>query len=62
MTLQQQQQQQQQQWLAPASVLVPGLRVRMGVASGVLGDKEDCLNSRVLDAARGEGVAGRASL
>jgi hypothetical protein len=49
----QQQQQQQQQWLAPASVLVPGLRVRMGVASGVLGDREDCSNSKVLEAAKG---------
>jgi hypothetical protein len=50
-----QQLQQQLQWLAPASVLVPGLRVRMGVASGVLGDQEDCLNSKVLEASRGEG-------
>lgn len=52
--MQQQQQLRQQHWLAPASVLVPGLRVRIGVASGVLGDKEDCLNCKVLDAARGE--------
>jgi hypothetical protein len=52
------QQQQQQQWLAPASVLVPGLRVRMGVASGALGDQEDCMNSKVLETARGEGGGG----
>ena len=49
----QQQQQQQQHWLAPASVLVPGLRVRIGVASGVLGEREDCTNSKVLEAAKG---------
>jgi hypothetical protein len=36
------------------SLLLPGLRVRMGVASGWLADKEDCLNCRVLEVARGE--------
>jgi hypothetical protein len=55
---QQQQQQQQQRWLAPASVLMPGLRVRMGIASGALSDKEgDCLRSRVLQAAQGAWTA-----
>jgi len=52
----QQQQVQEQQLLAPCSVLIPGLRVRMGVASGVLADGEDdCLQSAVLETARGEG-------
>jgi hypothetical protein len=46
------QQQQQQCNVATVDALVPGLRVRMGVASGVLDEKEDCLSSRVLEVAR----------
>lgn len=45
---------QQQSSVSPISVLVPGLRVRMGVASGTLGEREDCLSCRVLEIARGE--------
>lgn len=40
--------------VSAVSLLLPGLRVRMGVASGMLGDKEDCLNCKVLEVARGE--------
>jgi hypothetical protein len=39
--------------VSAVSLLLPGLRVRMGVASGMLGDKEDCLNCKVLEVARG---------
>lgn len=43
------------QVVAAVSVLVPGLRVRMGVASGVIRHNErDALSSHVLDIARGE--------
>jgi hypothetical protein len=49
---QQQQQQQQQENVATVDAVVPGLRVRMGVASGVLDEKEECLSSRVLAVAR----------
>ncbi|WIA15920.1 hypothetical protein OEZ85_012668 [Tetradesmus obliquus] len=38
--------------VSAVSLLLPGLRVRMGVASGMLGDKEDCLNCKVLEVAR----------
>lgn len=43
----------QQPHIATATALVPGLRVRMGIASGVLGEKEhDVLSCRVLEVAR----------
>jgi hypothetical protein len=45
-------QQQDQCNVATVDALVPGLRVRMGVASGVLDEKEECLSCRVLQVAR----------
>jgi hypothetical protein len=38
--------------VATVDACVPGLRVRMGVASGVLDEKEECLSCRVLQVAR----------
>lgn len=39
--------------IAMITDLIPGLRVRMGIATGLLGDKErDVYSSRVLDVAR----------
>lgn len=44
---------QQPPWVATATALIPGFRVRMGIASGVLSDKEhDLLTCRVLEVAR----------
>jgi hypothetical protein len=40
--------------VSAVSLLLPGLRVRMGVASGWLADREDCLNCKVLEVARGD--------
>lgn len=51
--MEQQRSQQQQPRLATVTALVPGLRVRMGIASGVLCEKEhDILTCRVLEVAR----------
>lgn len=46
-------QQRQQPQTATLTALIPGLRVRIGIATGVLGDKEhDLLSCRVLEVAR----------